>query len=206
MRQGPIIAKGGKYVFGQNLDDVADFLGLTDAVHQRLPPEQLISKWILALRVATHYLRQMPNDRINELAIHNRPRTIRQVGHHLIRIAEAFLEASIDGVEYTMALYQSPPKDGTYTTGDELARYGDGVIARLQQWWDGLDENDRSCRGKIKTYYGTQTIYVVYERSTWHTAQHTRQLAAVLERFGIEPGGRLTDEDLAGLPMPAELW
>lgn len=43
------------------------------------------------------------------------------------------------------------------------------------------------------------------ERSAWHSAQHARQLMAVLERFGIEPNGSLTAADLAGLPLPG-LW
>lgn len=97
-----------------------------------------------------------------------------------------------------------PPPDGTCTTGDEIARYGETVIVRLQQWWDELA--DKSCRQKVKTFFGMQPIYMLYERSTWHSAQHARQLAAVLERLGIEPDGRLTADDLAGLPLPEGLW
>jgi len=33
-----------------------------------------------------------------------------------------------------------------------------------------------------------------------------RQLGAVLERFGIEPDGRLAAEDLKGLPLPERIW
>jgi hypothetical protein len=51
-----------------------------------------------------------------------------------------------------------------------------------------------------------QPVAMLFERSTWHCAQHARQLAAVLERFGIEPDGRLTKQDLAGLPLPEGLW
>ncbi|MEK7877879.1 MAG: NrdH-redoxin, partial [Pseudomonadota bacterium] len=58
----------------------------------------------------------------------------------------------------------------------------------------------------VKTFFGMQPIHMLYERSTWHSAQHARQLAAVLERLGIEPDGRLTAEDLAGLPLPERLW
>jgi hypothetical protein len=58
----------------------------------------------------------------------------------------------------------------------------------------------------MKTYYGMQPMAMVFERSTWHSAQHARQLAAVLERFGIEPNVRLTPDDLAGLPLPERLW
>jgi len=49
-------------------------------------------------------------------------------------------------------------------------------------------------------------MHVVFERSTWHSAQHARQLIDVLERMGIEPNGRLTAQDLAGLPLPERLF
>jgi hypothetical protein len=51
-----------------------------------------------------------------------------------------------------------------------------------------------------------QSMHQLFERTTWHSAQHARQLAAVLERFGIEPNVRLTPDDLAGLPLPERLW
>lgn len=69
---------------------------------------------------------------------------------------------------------------------------------------DGLA--DKSCRQKVKTFFGMQPIHMLFERSTWHSAQHVRQLAVVLERYRIEPDGRLTAEDLAGLPLPERLW
>ncbi len=47
---------------------------------------------------------------------------------------------------------------------------------------------------------------IVFERSTWHSAQHSRQLAHVLERMGITPDKKLTPEDLAGLPLPERLF
>ena len=65
---------------------------------------------------------------------------------------------------------------------------------------------DKSCRQKLKTYYGMQSMHQLFERTTWHSAQHARQLVAVLGRFGIEPNVRLTAEDLAGLPLPERLW
>jgi hypothetical protein len=49
-------------------------------------------------------------------------------------------------------------------------------------------------------------MHQLFERSTWHSAQHVRQLIAVLERFGIEPDGKLTSDDLAGLPLPERIW
>ena len=110
----------------------------------------------------------------------------------------------VDGVEYSNSLATVPPKEGSCLTGAEIADYGETVIEGLQHWWDTL--SDRTCRQPVKTYYGTQPMHQLFERSAWHSAQHSRQLAAVLERFSIEPDGRLTPADLAGLPLPERLW
>ncbi|MEO8443263.1 MAG: DinB family protein [Betaproteobacteria bacterium] len=201
----PVVARGDQFVFGQNLEDVAEFVGLQGGTgHTPLPPEQLIGKWLNVLRAAQRFLRQMPDARLHELVIDNRPRSIRLMGHHVFRIGEAYLETAVDGVEYATQLANVPPTDGTFMTGEEIARYGDTVIERIEQWWDGLP--DKSCQQKVKTFFGMQSLHLLYERSTWHSAQHTRQLAAVLQRFNITPDKPLTKDDLAGLPLPERLW
>jgi hypothetical protein len=156
------------------------------------------------LRATQRYLRQMPASRMNERVVENRDRSIRILSHHVFRIGEAFLETAIDGVEYSIAHANIPPRDGTFLTGAEIAGYGEEVISRLQQWWGA--EKDKTLAYKVKTYYGVQPMHVVFERSTWHSAQHARQLIHVLERFGIEPDGRLTPPELAGLPLPERLF
>ncbi len=204
MRNVPVVARGEQFVFGQNLEDVAEFVGLQGTGHQPLPPEQLIGKWIDVLRTAQGLIRQLPDAALNERVVANRDRSIRLMCHHVFRVGEAFLESVEDGVEYAVQLANVPPAEGTFTTGDEIARYGESVIARLQQWWDKLD--DKTCQQKVKTFFGMQPIYMLYERSTWHSAQHARQLTAVLEGRGIEPKARLKPETLAGLPLPERLW
>lgn len=204
VRNVPVVAKGENYVFGQNLEDVAEFVGLQGTGHKPLPPAELIKKWILVLRALQRYVRQMPTERLSDRVIENRDRSIRLLSHHAFRIAEAYLESVIDGKEYAVQHANVPPKDGTCVTGDEIARYGEGVIERLQKWWDQVE--DKSLSIKMKTYYGMQPMHVVFERSTWHSAQHARQLIHVLERFGVEPNGRLTTQDLAGLPLPERLF
>jgi hypothetical protein len=204
VRTVPVLARDGQYIFCQNLEDVAEFVGLQGTGHTPLPPQALFTKWTVVLRAAQRYIRQIPNARLNERAIESRDRSIRLLSHHIFRIGEAFLEVAIDGVEYWVQLANVPPKEGTYTTGDEIASYGDSVIERIENWWIQLE--DKSCQQKVKTFYGTPPMHQLFERSTWHSAQHTRQMIAVLERFGIAPDGRLTDEDLAGLPLPDGIW
>jgi hypothetical protein len=180
----PVLARSDQYIFCQNLEDVAEFVGLQGTGHTPLPPRALFTKWTIVLRAAQRY--------------------IRLLSHHIFRIGEAFLETAIDGVEYWVQLANVPPQDGIYTTGDEIASYGNSVIERIENWWTRLD--DKSCQQKVKTFYGTPPMHQLFERSTWHSAQHTRQMIAVLERFGIEPDVRLTAEDLAGLPLPEGIW
>jgi hypothetical protein len=204
VRTVPVLARGDQYIFCQNLEDVAEFVGLQGTGHTPLPPGALFTKWTVVLRAAQRYIRQIPNARLNERAIDNRDRSIRLLSHHIFRIGEAFLETAIDDVEYWVQLANVPPQDGTYTTAEDIAAYGDSVIERIENWWTRLD--DKSCQQKVKTFYGTPPMHQLFERSTWHSAQHTRQMIAVLERFGIEPDVRLTAEDLAGLPLPEGIW
>ena len=200
----PVLAKDGQFIFCQNLEDVAEFVGLQGSGHSPLPPEVLFDKWITVLRAAQRYVRQIPDPRFTEHAIDNRDRSIRLLSHHIFRIGEAFLETALDDVEYWTNNANVPPAQGSCMTGVEIAEYGDGIIERIENWWAGLE--DKSCRQKVKTFYGTPPMHQLFERSTWHSAQHVRQLIAVLERFDIEPNGRLTDDNLAGLPLPDRIW
>ena len=200
----PVLAKGGQYIFCQNLEDVAEFVGLQGTGHTPLPPAILVEKWLAVLRAAQRYIRQIPNPRLGERAIDNRDRSIRLLSHHIFRIGEAFLETAIDDVEYWANNANVPPEDGSCTTGDEIVAYGDRIIERIKNWWAQLD--DKSCQQKVKTFYGTPPMHQLFERSTWHSAQHTRQMIAVLERFGIDPDRRLSADDLAGLPLPERIW
>ena len=49
-RSVPVVAYGSKFTFAQNLEDVAKFVGLQGTGHARLPPDELIIKWLLVLR------------------------------------------------------------------------------------------------------------------------------------------------------------
>jgi glutaredoxin len=204
VRTVPVLARGDQFIFCQNLEDVAEFVGVQGSGHTPLAPAQLMTKWIIVLRAAQRYIRQFPSDRLGERAIDNRARSLRLLSHHVFRIGEAFLETVIDGVEYRTNNANVAPEAGACISSAEIAAYGDAIIARLESWWSQL--GDKSCQQPVKTFYGTPPMHQLFERSTWHSAQHTRQLIAVLERFGIEPAGRLTTEDLAGLPLPEGLW
>ena len=106
--------------------------------------------------------------------------------------------------------------DGAALSGATVRLYGGGqgfsatTDLRGHYSFSGLPAGDyyvyAANPGFLQTYYGEQPLHHVMERCTWHSAQHARQMIAVLERLGVEPKGKLTAADYAGLPMPQGLW
>ena len=202
LRKVPVLAKGDQYAFGQMLDPFAKFVGLPMPGADRLSPEQLYKKYEMVFAAGERYARQFPAERLRERVIPHRERVIRTLCYHVFRIGESFLE-TWDGAEYSVKIADNEPP-ASMQTGDDIARYGESIWKRYEAWWGGLE--DRTLSRVLKTYYGDTIAHKVFERVTWHSAQHCRQLAAVLERMGIQPDRPLTPADLAGLPLPERLW
>ena len=201
-RSVPVVAQGSKFVFAQTLGDVIKFLDLKVRLQERLSPDELVRKMGIVLTAAGRYVRQIPGEWLDK-PFRNRNRPIRVLCHHVFRIVEGFLESLHDGRElsYERIMQDAP---ATIRTGEDIARYGAGVLARLQEWWKTCP--DRSCTSPMDTYFGRHPLHVVLERTAWHPAQHARQLMLILETLGIAPDGPLTAADLAGLPLPDKAW
>jgi len=198
----PVVARGSEFVFAQALEDVSRFIG-RKFESERLPPAELVRRWLHVLRAAQRHVLQVPAARLGERAVESRDRSIRDLAYHVYQVPDAFLQALEHGVEDLTSVYNAPPPP-TVKTVDDIAAFGKHVELRLERWWNRLA--DKSCRQTVKTYYGERALHELLERCTWHSAQHARQMIAVLERLGVEPAGRLTDADYAGLPMPKGLW
>jgi glutaredoxin len=202
VRSVPVVVRGREYVFAQALEDVSRFVG-RDFVSQRLAPEALLKKWLKVLAAAQRHALQLPRERLGERATPGRDRSIRDLAYHVYQVPEAFLEAVEHGVENLTEVYNAPPPPEVLAP-QQICAYGEKVSKRLKAWWEKLP--NKSCRQSVKTYYGARPLHELLERCTWHSAQHARQIVAVLEGFGIAPGAPLTAEDYAGLPMPVGLW
>jgi hypothetical protein len=202
LRKVPVLAKGDKYAFGQMIDPFAKFVGLPIPGADALSPEQLYKKYEMIFAAGQRYARQFPTGRLSERVIPHRERVIRTLCYHVFRIGESFLE-TWNGAEYSVRIADNEPPD-SMQTGDDIARYGASVWKRYEAWWSGLE--DCTLSRTLKTYYGDTSAHKVFERVTWHSAQHCRQLIAVLDRMGIQADGPLTSADLAGLPLPERLW
>jgi hypothetical protein len=202
LRKVPVLAKGDQYAFGQMLEPFAKMIGLDATGTGGLSPAQLFDKYRIVFEAGQRFARQFPAGQFRDRVIPNRERVVRTLCYHVFRIGEAFLE-TWDGAEYTAKIADNEPPE-SMQNGDDVARYGARIWARYERWWAGLD--DRALSRVLKTYYGDTKAHQVFERVTWHSAQHCRQLAAVLDRMGVPPDRPLTPDDLAGLPLPERLW
>ena len=202
VRTVPVVARGRDYVFAQELADVSRFIG-REVQFRRLAPHELVGKWLTVLEAAQRHVVQLPPERLAERATPGRDRSIRDLAYHVYQVPDSFLRAVENGVEDLTSIYNAPPPPSVTTT-EQIRDFGASVTARVRRWWAALP--DKSCAENVKTYYGLQPLHHLLERCTWHSAQHARQIIAVLEGFGIAPDGRLTAQDYAGLPLPNGLW
>ncbi len=186
---------------GLDLADGAKLLGIAPPDAARLAPGELVDRLETVLTATGRYLRQIPDARLGD-GLPGRDRSLRELGHHVFVIADAFVDVT-RGNELTAERLAVPPAEWM-RTGADLDRFGSGVRDRLSEWWSGCGEAD--CEAPAETYYGPQTLHQVLERTAWHGAQHARQLMMMLGTLGIEPDGPLGEADLAGLPLPEKVW
>ena len=202
VRTVPVVARGNEFVFGQVLGEVASFLGLDPVGGPELAPDALVKRLVLVLGTAARLARQVPDARRDE-QWPGRARSIRELAHHIFRVPETFLDTARNGaVLDDEALNALPPRDLIGMA--DVAAFGEAIASSVDSWWQV--EADRSGNRTLETYFGPQSLHVVLERTTWHAAQHTRQIAAMLESFNIAPDRPLGDVDLIGLPLPESVW
>lgn len=199
-RSVPVVALGGRYTLCQSFGDVVKFLDLKTKLMDPLSPEQLVRKLDLVLTSAARYTCQFNEAQLREV-FRDRNRTPGGTAFHIFRVAEMGLEAA-QGIELKFEGFNDVP--AAHWTATDIAEWGLQVHNRIDAWWS--KQTDRELNYTVPTYYGQRTLHDVLERTTWHAAQHTRQLLMMLESHGVAPDRPLSAADLAGLPVPDEVW
>ena len=203
-RHVPIARRGKDWVDGQVLADLARIAGIPwgGGIKMLAPPE-LAKRAQTVLATVERLTRQIPEKQL-DLELPDRPRSFRQLVAHIAQIDEAFLDLVEHGTRLEFAAYnQDVPAN--VKSKEDLLEYVESVRVRLQAWWqDKGHATDFSPQANV--YYGAQSLHEFLERSTWHTAQHTRQLALVVEALGMKPDRPLGEAELAGLPLPTHAW
>jgi hypothetical protein len=195
----PAVVVGDRAVHGWNPKAVAALVGVGYVEADHLPAGELARRLDAILSAAQRAIRQVPVEHLG-MTSPGRNRSVRQLGYHVFRMSLAFREAMEQG-RYPEAwlLEETPPEidDGT-----AIARYGQRVRESLAEWL----ARPGACEGVVDTYYGPQAAHELLERTTWHAAQHVRQLYAFLERMGVVPDDPLGQADFRGLPLPKDVW
>ena len=197
----PAVAVGDRVVHGWNPRAVAELVGVAYVEPVKLQPVELIDRLDRILATAQRAIRQVPSEKL-ETKPPERDRTVRDLGYHIFRLSLSFpLAVEQNRFPEEWLTEPAPP---AMRDADAIARYGEGVRARLREWYHQAPAE--SLDWVVDTYYGPQTVWGLLERTTWHAAQHLRQLYALLERMGISPERPLTGVDFQGLPLPEALW
>jgi len=199
-RSVPVVALGGSYTLAQSLRDVIRFLDLKTRVMDMLPPEELVAKLEVVLATATRLTGQLSEEQLHGV-FRNRDRTVGALMFHIVRVVEVGLQAAQDIELRFESFNELPPEDWRKL---DLIEWGREIRQQVQSWWH--HETRKALSYRVPTYYGRRSMHEVLERTAWHAAQHTRQLALILESYGIEPDQPLNASDLAGLPVPEEVW
>ena len=193
----PVTIVGERAVHGWNPRALAELVGVTYGEREPLSPPELARRLDAVLAATQRAVRQIPREHLGMKAP-GRDRTVRQLGFHVFRVSAAFADTREQGHLSEQWFEENAPAE--MADGDAVARYGDGVRRRLQEF----SGRPGWCDGDVSTYYGPQTAHDFMERTTWHAAQHLRQLHVVTESLGLPPPDPLPD--FTGLPLPASLW
>lgn len=214
VRAVPVVARGGRYVLGQDLAEVARFVGIAFE-HRRLAPGVLVARLARLLGLARHLVLAIPPARIHD-QIPARPRRYADIAFHVGMIVQGFLEAARGG-ELRFEHFERLPPAGADTPA-ALADWLAACELELAQWVRQALSAEAPEAAQpaasmappdplLRTYYGERPRHEVLERSAWHVAQHLRQLDFIVAEVLRVPGApRLLPADLDGLPVPREVW
>lgn len=197
----PIVRYGEEWADGKDLEEIANLIDIEyDA--EPLPVEELGERLNIVLNATHRYLDQLPE---NELKTHipDRPRSYADLVQHIFSLPDVFLmhEAgvpmdSVPRMEHQWDHYSKVA----------LSTYGQSVQGRLNDWFDNPGQ---TCNWNetADVFWGQPSKHEFLERTTWHTAQHVRQLEWIVENeLEIPIADPLDPELWEGLPMPEKIW
>ncbi len=201
-RSLPVVSRGDQFVIAQVIRDVVEFLGLDAETKPILSPSELSQRYDHVLETAIRLTRQMPQECLAR-ELPNRPRSWRVLMHHVFQIPISFLDMEDTGQSLSSETMLALPPDDMLTS-EQIANFGEQIRARFAIWHQLAEGGDFS--GSVPTYFGGTSRHEMLERTVWHSTQHVRQVASLLEQAGIPPDRALTRADIQGLPLTEKIW
>ena len=197
----PAVAVGDRAVHGWNPAGYAELVGVDYRPAIKLSPAVLAARLDRILGATEALVRRIPDDRM-EWTPPERKRPLADLGFHVFRLSLGFIEGA-DRATFPETVHtETAPSD--LRTGDALARYGALVRARLSGWFAGAGGDEFA--QVVETYWGPVVAHDLLERTTWHAAQHLRQLYILAARLNITPETPEPVDAYKDLPLPSAIW
>jgi hypothetical protein len=197
----PAVAVGERAAHGWNPPAYAALLGVPYEAAAKLSPAVLATRLDVILGATEALFRQIPDERMDDKPP-ERDRTVRDLGYHVFRLSLAFIDAMDAGHLPKSWLGETAPAEMRESRA--VASYGALVRGRLAGWFEGTAASEYA--RVLEVYYGPQSGHDLLERTTWHAAQHLRQLYVIADRIGVLPSASLPTDAFRGLPLPEALW
>jgi hypothetical protein len=195
----PATIMGDRFVHGWNPKALAELVGASYGERKQLAPAELAALLDRVLAATQRAMRQIPREHLG-MKKPGRDRTVHQLGFHVFRISASFVDTREQGYLSADVFEERAPAE--MVDGEAVARYGDTVRRRIADYVT----RPAWCDGTVDTYYGLQGTHDFMERTTWHAAQHLRQIYWFLDQMGVKAEAPITDTDLAALPIPRDVW
>ena len=196
----PVVVVGNRGVSGWNPPKVAELVGFE--LVEKVTRTELIASLDMLLVAALRAIRQIPDEHLM-MKSPDRDRPLRQLAHHVFRVAEAGVDADVLG-QFPASTWLGGGDIPAHDRAERIARYGEAVLAKLRSWFSVIDE--AAFARTIEADVGPRSLSAVLERTRMHVAQHLRQIYVFLEWTGTQPDRPLTADDLAGIDLPDAVW
>ena len=201
MPRVPAVVVGDRAVHGWNPAGYAELVGVEYRPAIKLSPKVLAERLDRILATTEALVREIPGERM-EWTPPERNRPLADLGFHVFRLSLGFVEG-VDRATFPATVHtETAPAD--LRTGDAVARYGALVRARLSGWFAGAGGDEFT--QIVETYWGPVVAHDLLERTTWHAAQHMRQLYVLAARIDVKPPTPEPTELYKDLPLPAAIW
>ena len=192
---------GDRAVHGWNPAGYAELVGVEYRPAVKLAPPVLAERLDRILASTESLVRRIPDDRM-EWTPPERNRPLADLGFHVFRLSLGFIESMDRGTFPASVHAELAPHE--LRTGDGLARYGALVRARLSGWFQGAGSDEFA--HTVEAYWGPINAHDFLERTTWHAAQHLRQLYILAGRIAVKPEAPEPTELYKDLPLPTAIW
>jgi glutaredoxin len=196
----PAVAVGNTAIPGLDFEGISALIGIPYDAPVILPPAILKEKYEAIADVLVRTVSQIPEEELAYFFPDRPNRTMRGLVTHAGVIVRKFLESYETNV---LDRDTTGPLDlCEHGTSEQLIEYCAGGREEFLTWWENYGHDDDFSQ-VVDTKWGMRSLHAVFERTVWHTAQHTRQFSYFLvDHCGVTPEVELSEDTLAGLPMP----